>query len=70
MDFTLSDQQVALKQSVQKFAQKELPDIARQIEESDEPPGIELRNRYANWAILALISTRNTVAQECPTSTP
>ena len=50
MDFTLSDQQVALKQSVQKFAQKELPDIARQIEESDEPPGIELRKRYAlSW---------------------
>ena len=54
MDFTLSDQQVALKQSVQKFAQKELPDIARQIEESDEPPGIELRNRYAELGYLGV----------------
>ena len=54
MDFTLSDQQVALKQSVQKFAQKELPDIARQIEESDEPPGIELRKRYAELGYLGV----------------
>lgn len=54
MDFTLSDQQVALKQSVQKFAQKELPDIARQIEESDAPPGIELRKRYAELGYLGV----------------
>ena len=40
MDFTLSEEQLALQQSVRQFAQNELPAIARQIEEDDEPPEI------------------------------
>ncbi|MCH2356903.1 MAG: acyl-CoA dehydrogenase family protein [Pseudomonadales bacterium] len=47
MDFTLSEEQQALQQSVRRFAQKELPEIARQIEASDEPPDMELRRRFA-----------------------
>jgi len=54
MDFTLSEQQIALQQSVRKFAQQELPAIAKQIEESDEPPGIELRKRYAELGYLGV----------------
>ncbi len=54
MDFTLSEEQQALQQSVRKFAQKELPEIARQIEESDEPPSIELRKRYAELGYLGV----------------
>ncbi len=54
MDFTLSEQQVALQQSVRKFAQQELPSIAKQVEESDEPPGIELRKRYAELGYLGV----------------
>lgn len=54
MDFTLSQQQQDLQQSVRKFAQKELPAIARQIEESDEPPGVELRRRYAELGYLGV----------------
>ena len=47
MDFSLSGEQQALQDSVRRFAQKELPEIARAIEESDEPPSLELRHRYA-----------------------
>jgi hypothetical protein len=45
MDFTLSEQQVALQQSVRKFAQQELPAIAKQIDrrgQHDDQSG----NRY------------------------
>lgn len=54
MDFTLSEQQIALQESVRKFAQQELPAIASQIEESDEPPGYELRRRYAELGYLGV----------------
>ncbi|PCJ25344.1 MAG: butyryl-CoA dehydrogenase [SAR86 cluster bacterium] len=54
MDFVLSDEQQALQQSVRQFAQKELPDIAREVERSDEPPGIELRKRYAELGYLGV----------------
>lgn len=54
MDFTLSEQQIALQESVRKFAQQELPDIAHEIEHSDEPPGIELRRRYAELGYLGV----------------
>ena len=54
MDFTLSEQQVALQQSVRKFAQQELPAIAKHIEENDEPPGLELRKRYAELGYLGV----------------
>ena len=54
MDFTLSSEQQALQESVRKFAQNELPEIARQIEESDEPVSVELRKRYAELGYLGV----------------
>lgn len=54
MDFTLSSEQQALQDSVRKFAQKELPDIAKQIEESDDPAPIELRRRYGELGYLGV----------------
>ena len=54
MDFTLSAEQQALQQSVRRFAQKELPEIARQIEVSDEPPDMELRKRFAELGYLGV----------------
>ncbi len=54
MDFTLTPEQSALQESVRKFAQKELPDIARAIEESDEPVGLELRKRYGELGYLGV----------------
>ena len=54
MDFTLTEQQLVLQESVRKFARQELPAIAQQIESTDEPPGIELRKRYAELGYLGV----------------
>ncbi len=54
MEFSLSEEQLALQQQVRKFARKELPDIARQIEESDEPASLELRHRFAELGYLGV----------------
>ena len=54
MEFTLTEEQRALQDSVRQFAENELPDIARQIEASDEPPSIELRKRYAELGYLGV----------------
>lgn len=54
MDFVLSDEQRALQLSVRQFAEKELPSIAKEIEESDQPPGVELRSRFAELGYLGV----------------
>jgi len=54
MDFALSEEQLAMQDSVRRFASTELPEIARQIEESDEPPSIELRKRFAELGYLGV----------------
>lgn len=54
MDFTLSDEQLALQDSVRKFAQTELPDIAVEIEKSALPPSHELVKRYAEMGFLGV----------------
>lgn len=54
MDFSLSDEQRALQDSVRQFARRELPDIARQIEASDNPPDLDLRRRYGELGYLGV----------------
>ena len=54
MDFRLSEEQLALQKSVRRFARGELPEIAAEIERSDEPPGIELRRRFAELGYLGV----------------
>lgn len=54
MDFTLSSEQIALQESVRKFAQRELPDIAKHVEASDEPASLELRQRFAELGYLGV----------------
>ncbi|MCY3688031.1 MAG: acyl-CoA/acyl-ACP dehydrogenase [Gammaproteobacteria bacterium] len=54
MDFSLSAEQLALQKSVRRFARGELPEIAAEIERSDEPPGIELRRRFAELGYLGV----------------
>jgi alkylation response protein AidB-like acyl-CoA dehydrogenase len=54
MDFNLSPEQKALQQSVRQFAQAELPAIAREIEETDEPVSAALRKRYAQLGYLGV----------------
>ena len=54
MDFTLSEEQKALQNSVRKFAQTELPEIAKQIEETGRPPNMEIRNRFGELGYLGV----------------
>ena len=54
MEFTLSDEQYALQNTVRRFAETELPDIARRIEEQDQPPGHDLLKRYAELGFLGV----------------
>ena len=54
MDFTLTEEQHALQESVRQFAQRELPAIAREIEENDEPPSLELRRRFGELGYLGV----------------
>ena len=54
MNFTLSEEQKALQDSVRKFAQTELPEIAKQIEETGHPPNIEIRKRFGELGYLGV----------------
>lgn len=54
MDFTLTEEQRALQDSVSQFAQRELPEIAREIEENDDPPSLELRKRFGELGYLGV----------------
>ena len=54
MDFCLSEEQLALQESVRRFARRELPEIAAEIERSDEPPGLELRECFAELGYLGV----------------
>ena len=54
MEFTLTEEQRALQDSVRQFAEKELPPIARHIETNDEPASLELRQRYGELGYLGV----------------
>ena len=54
MNFTLSPEQLALQESARKFAQKELPEIASQLETQDEPVSRELRIRFSEMGYLGV----------------
>ena len=54
MNFNLSEEQKALQNSVRKFAQTELPEIAKQIEETGRPPNIEIRKRFGELGYLGV----------------
>jgi len=54
MDFTLSKEQQMLVETVRRFAETELVDVARQVEEEDQPPGHDLMKRFANMGLLGV----------------
>lgn len=54
MEFSLTETQSALKEAARKFATTELPDIAKEIEETGEPVSLELRRRYAELGFLGV----------------
>ncbi|MFT5111231.1 MAG: alkylation response protein AidB-like acyl-CoA dehydrogenase [Parasphingorhabdus sp.] len=54
MNFELTTEQQALQDTVRKFAQSELPDIAKKMERNDCPPDRDLVNRFAELGMLGV----------------
>lgn len=54
MDFQLSSEQRQLRESVRRFAQAELPGIAREIEETHAPLPRAMMRRYADLGYLGI----------------
>ena len=54
MDFNLTEQQRALKETAKKFAEKELIEVAREIEKNDKPPSREILKRFAELGVLGI----------------
>ena len=54
MDFSLTDEQEQLRESARRFAQAELPSVARELEETHEPVPLELRRRFAELGYLGI----------------
>jgi len=54
MDFSLSEEQLALQETAGRFAVAELPDVARDCEENDEPPSREVVRRFAEMGFLGV----------------
>jgi butyryl-CoA dehydrogenase len=54
MDFQLSDEQRELQETARRFARAELTELAREMEERDEPLPVEMRRRYAEMGFLGI----------------
>ncbi|MFM7067120.1 MAG: acyl-CoA dehydrogenase family protein, partial [Gammaproteobacteria bacterium] len=54
MDFQLTDEQKALQEAARKYARERLPGIAKEIEETGEPPSHELVHEYAEMGFLGI----------------
>ena len=54
MDFDLTEEQVALQATVRRFAEKELPQLADQVEASGHPPSPHWLRRYADLGMLGI----------------
>lgn len=54
MNFQLTDEQLALRDSARRFAQERLPALARECEERGEPPSRQLVAEYARMGFLGI----------------
>ncbi len=54
MEFGLTETQRELRDAARKFATQELPDVARAIEDDNEPLSIEMRRRYGALGFLGV----------------
>jgi alkylation response protein AidB-like acyl-CoA dehydrogenase len=54
MDFALTEDQERLRDTVRRFAQAELPALAREMEETDEPVPHGMVKRYAELGLLGV----------------
>ena len=59
MDFCLNEEQAQLQEAVRRFARQELPSIARELEQTDQPLSQEWRQRLAEMGFLGVnVSTQ------------
>ena len=54
MDFQLTDEQLQLQDAARKFAQQEMPPVAKQIEETSQPLPDDWRRKYGELGFLGL----------------
>jgi alkylation response protein AidB-like acyl-CoA dehydrogenase len=54
LDFTLSNEQIELQESVRKFAKNELTAVAAQIELTGKPPNKKLIQKFSNMGFLGV----------------
>lgn len=54
MDFSLSDEQVALRETVRRFAQAELVPLAAELERDNRPAPRDMVRRYAEMGLLGI----------------
>lgn len=54
MDFSLTDDQLALQATVRRFARSELPEAAARVEETDEAPGPDVMKKFAELGLLGV----------------
>ncbi|MDD9876135.1 MAG: acyl-CoA dehydrogenase family protein [Magnetovibrio sp.] len=54
MDFSLTEEQLALQDTVRRFAGAELVDAAKEIEETDHAPGAEIMKKFAAMGLLGV----------------
>ncbi len=54
MDFSLTEEQLALQESARKFAVERLPGVARHCEEEDEAPPAEVVREFAEMGFLGI----------------
>ncbi len=54
MDFQLSDDQLALRETAQRFAREKLVEEAKQIEETGNPVSEEMTKQFAQLGFLGI----------------
>ena len=54
MNFQLTDEQKALQEAARKYARERLPALAKEIEETGEPPSHELIHEYGSMGFLGI----------------
>ena len=54
MDFSFSEEQMALQATARRFAEAELSEIARAVEQNDQPPGPDVVRRFAEMGFLGV----------------
>jgi len=54
MDFSLTQEQAALQETVRRFAQTELPKVAAEVETNDHAPGPDVLKKFAELGLLGV----------------